>query len=344
MCIRDRSWEYDSDKLVRTYSKGESLSDVVVKFKKIAAKEVGKLKGIEEDNARIIKERLSLVNEISDIVNLSDITLFNNPLSKSSKKAEANGLWEGEVVEDLVSYSVGCMFGRYSIDKGGLILANQGSTLANYYAQIPNPRFVPDSDNCIPIFDEDWFADDIVTRFREFVRVTFGEEHYAENMAFIEKTLNVKNKKGWTIRDYFAKDFYEDHVKRYRKRPIYWLFTSPKGSFKCLIYLHRYNRSTVGVVLNSYLRNFMQKLQTFIELADKTMDNSQATAREQSAALKNKAKFSKMLDELRAYERDVLYPLAQESIELDLDDGVKVNYLKFGSALKKIPGLAGKDE
>lgn len=342
---QETSWNFSVNPLLNfVNTDGAKIENLVSNFKAYWKNQANELLKLEIDNNQIISALTNTSIQEFGACRIEDITLFNNISFRYLNQEEPEKLWTHDLICDLISYSVGCMFGRYSIDKNGIILGKQNSNLQDYYYQIRKPRFNPDADNCIPIFDEDWFADDIVTRFREFVRVTFGEEYYVENMAYIERTLNVKNKKGWTIRDYFAKDFYEDHVKRYRKRPIYWLFTSPKGSFKCLIYLHRYNRSTVSTVLNSYLRNFMQKLQTFIEIAEKTLDNPQAAARDQSVAMKNKAKYGKMLDELRAYERDVLYPLAQESIELDLDDGVKVNYLKFGSALKKIPGLAGKDE
>src|SRR5690554_2106725 len=163
-------------------------------------------------------------------------------------------------MREFISYAVGCMFGRYSLDKPGLILADQGETLADYLAQVPEPTFTPDKDNVIPMLDGDWFADDITERFRRFLRVTFGEEHYEENLRFIEAALNVKGKRSYSLRDYFLSEFYTDHLKRYKKRPIYWLFSSPKGSFNALIYMHRYRPDTVSVVLNDYLREFRAKL------------------------------------------------------------------------------------
>ena len=148
------------------------------------------------------------------------------------------------------------MFGRYSLDKPGLILANRGDTLQDYLAKVPNPSFMPDRDNVIPIVDGDWFEDDIVTRFRQFLRVAFGEQYFEENLRFVTEALGVKD-----LRDYFVKSFYKDHVQRYKKRPIYWLFSSPKGSFNALIYMHRYTPSTVSTVLNEYLREFKAKLE-----------------------------------------------------------------------------------
>jgi hypothetical protein len=225
-------------------------------------------------------------------------------------------------MEDLVSYAVGCMFGRYSLDEPGLILADQGATLKDYLAKVPSPTFVPDADNVIPIVDGDWFEDDIVERFRQFLRAAFGDQHFEENLRFVTESLGVKN-----LRDYFVRSFYKDHVQRYKKRPIYWLFSSPKGSFNALIYMHRYTPSTVSTVLNEYLREFQAKLKASLDHAERSNNTKEAD------------RLRKILLELDEYEHDVLYPLASQNIAIDLDEGVKVNYPKFGSALKKIVGL-----
>src|SRR5690606_2929431 len=124
----------------------------------------------------------------------------------------------------LASYAVGCMFGRYSLDEPGLILADQGATLQDYFAKVPSPIFTPNADNVSPIVDGDWFEDDIIERFRQFLRAAFGEEHFEANLRFVTESLGVKS-----LRDYFVKSFFKDHVQRYKKRPIYWLFSSPKG-------------------------------------------------------------------------------------------------------------------
>jgi hypothetical protein len=239
---------------------------------------------------------------------------------------EESSLTPGGVAGDLVSYAVGCMFGRYSLDEPGLILADQGATFQDYLAKVPFPAFAPDADNVIPIVDGDWFEDDIVERFRQFLRVAFGGQHFEENLRFVTESLGVK-----TLRDYFAKSFYKEHVQRYKKRPIYWLFSSPKGSFNALIYMHRYTPSTVSTVLNEYLREFQAKLKASLEQAERS----------------NKAKAADVLRmklvELAEYEHDVLYPLASQQIAIDLDDGVKVNYPKLGAALKKVPGLEASE-
>jgi hypothetical protein len=238
---------------------------------------------------------------------------------------------------DLASYSVGCMFGRYSLDEPGLVIADQGATIQDYLTKVPSPTFAPDVDNVIPIVDGDWFEDDIVTRFRHFVRVAFGKKHFEENLRFVTESLGVKD-----LRDYFVKSFYKDHVQRYKKRPIYWLFSSPKGSFNALIYLHRYMPSTVSTVLNEYLREFKAKLEATLGQQERLAAGG-GTPRQQAAAQKEADRIRKMLLELDEYEHDVLYPLAAQQIEIDLDDGVRVNYPKFGAALKKIPGLEAEE-
>ncbi|MBN8486524.1 MAG: BREX-1 system adenine-specific DNA-methyltransferase PglX [Burkholderiales bacterium] len=301
---------------------------------------------LEEENNRLFINAYDLQDELTPEVPLSEITLTSNPHyryggDKSEEELEA--LLLADTVRELVSYAVGCMLGRYSLDKPGLILANQGETLADYLAQVPQPRFAADEDNVIPVLDGDWFADDITLRFRQFLRVAFGEAHYDENLAFVEQALNVKGKRNYSLRDYFLSEFYADHVKRYKKRPIYWLFSSPKGSFNALVYMHRYRPDTVSVVLK-YLRDYRDKLVTEKGRQAAASINPATSQGDKTRALKEVDRLTKVLAELEDYERDVLYPLATEQKAIDLDDGVKVNYLKFGSALKKITGLDAKEE
>ena len=291
---------------------------------------------LEEENNRIFIDAYGLQDELTSEVPQAEITLTCNPVyslkgTKTDEKRETDLLTR--TMTEYLHYAVGCMFGRYSLDEPGLILANQGETLADYLARIPNPSFMPDKDNVIPVLDGDWFADDITERFRQFLRVTFGEMHFRENLKFIEDSL------GKDIRRYFTKDFYADHVKRYKKRPIYWMFSSPKGSFQALIYMHRYRPDTVSIMLNEYLREFVSKLEAERGRLEKLSDNPSVNQAQRTKALKDEAVVAKQIDELTEWERDVVFPLAQAKIEIDLDDGVKANYPKFGAALKKIPGL-----
>lgn len=292
---------------------------------------------LEEENNRIFIEAYGLQDELTPEVPLNEITLTCNPhyqYGNNKSEDELEALLLADTMRDLISYAVGCMFGRYALDKPGLILANQGDTIEDYLKQIPEPSFPADEDNVIPMLDGDWFTDDITERFREFLRIAFGEEHYEENLRFVERAL------GKDIRKYFLKDFYNDHVRRYKKRPIYWLFSSPKGSFNALIYMHRYQPHTVGTVLE-YLRDFKdEKLQARKNHLEAVSISAGASQGDKTKALKEIEKINKILAELDDYERDVLYPLATEQVEIDLDDGVKANYPKFGDALRKITGLS----
>jgi hypothetical protein len=272
-------------------------------------------------------------------------------------------------MKELISYAVGCMFGRYSLDKPGLILANQGETLDDYVVKVlgvsglgvrgqglgvrdsgsgeaalkPNTQnlklsFIPDKDNVIPILDGEWFIDDIVSRFNEFLKVAFGADKYSENISFIEEAL------GKDLRAYFLKDFYNDHVKRYKKRPIYWLFSSPKGSFNALIYMHRYSPDTVSIMLNGYLREYIHKLRAKVSQLEHQLHAGDQSERDKMLTRKEIDRLKEVISELELWDAKVLLPLAEKRIEIDLDDGVKVNYVKFSGAVRNIPGLAAKDE
>ncbi|MCB0294832.1 MAG: BREX-1 system adenine-specific DNA-methyltransferase PglX [Calditrichaeota bacterium] len=296
---------------------------------------------LEEENNRIFIKVYGLQDELTPEVPLSEITLTCNPhyrYGENKIKEELEALQLADTMREFISYAVGCMFGRYALEKPGLILANQGETIEDYLARVPEPSFPADDDNVIPMLDGDWFTDDISERFRRFLKVTFGETHYEENLKFIEAAL------GKDIRKYFLRDFYNDHVKRYKKRPIYWLFSSPGGSFNALIYMHRYRLDTVSVVLNDYLREFRVKLSSRLEYL-KRVDASAGTSQsEKTRALKETEKLKQVIAELDNYEREILYPLATQQVAIDLDDGVKVNYARFGEALKKIPGLEAKEK
>jgi type II restriction/modification system DNA methylase subunit YeeA len=296
---------------------------------------------LEEENNRIFIEAYGLHDELTPEVPLSEITLTCNPHYRyggDKSEDELEALLLADTMRELVSYAVGCMFGRYALEKPGLILANQGETIDDYLKQIPEPSFPADDDNVIPMLDGDWFTDDIAERFRKFLRVAFGEEHYEANLKFIEEAL------GKDIRKYFLKDFYNDQVRRYKKRPIYWLYSSPKGTFNALIYMHRYRPDTVSVVLNDYLREFRTKLSARKSHLEGVSISANAGQGEKTKALKEIESLKKMIVELETWEREVMYPLATQQKEIDLDNGVKKNYVMFGSALKQIPGLDATED
>ncbi len=291
-----------------------------------------------------------------------DKSYKNMGLSRFPYEKELEKRLLADTMTEFISYSVGCMFGRYSLDIPGLVIASQGETIEDYSlkhndilewgistseyadpedlldATTENCSFLPDWDNVIPILDDDWFDDDISGYFREFLRVTFGENNYEENLRFIENAI------GKDIRKYFLKDFYTDHVKRYKKRPIYWMFSSPSGSFNALIYMHRYQPDTISIVLNNYLREFRTKLEARLEHLEQVEVSTDSSKSEKSKALKNIDKLKKTIIELKEYE-DELFIFAskpREELTIDLDDGVKANYNKFSKVLKKVTGLTGK--
>ena len=335
----ETSWSFRRDPLV-VFGRGSlrAASDTLMAS---WDRQVGRAHELEVGINREILAALELGDELSADVAPCEITLFRNRAYRYKAEldpTEARGEALRDAVSDLVSYAIGCMFGRYSLDMPGLILADRGATVQDYLAKVPNPTFTPDRDNVIPVVDGDWFEDDIVARFRTFLRVAFGEQHFEENLRFVTESLGVRE-----IRDYFVKSFYKDHVQRYKKRPIYWLFSSPKGSFNALIYLHRYTPSTVSTVLNEYLREFTAKLTSSLQQHERLAAGG-GTPRQQAAAQKEADRLRKVLLELEEYEHDVLYPLASRQLAIDLDDGVKANYPKFGAALKKIPGLEASDE
>lgn len=233
-------------------------------------------------------------------------------------------------VKSFISYGVGCIMGRYSTFTPGLILADSQQTVDDFRANVPNAGFLPDDDAIIPVLDGEWFGDDIVAQFRKWLEVTYGTETLNENVKFIEDALSKD------LRKYFVKDFYKDHCTAYQvagsgKRPIYWMFASPKSNFQALVYMHRYTPSTVGQILTKYLREYIEKINAKVsqlEQSDRAADNRQAD------------RYRAVVRELTDWERDVIYPLANERVHIDLDDGVKVNYNKFPHALVKVSGLS----
>jgi len=216
------------------------------------------------------------------------------------------------------------MFGRYSLDEEGLIYAGGEFDIERY------KTFIPTEDNVIVIADDDYFEDDIVNRFVEFVKTTFGEGTLEENLDYVAETLGKRTSETsrQAIRRYFLKGFYKDHVKTYKKRPIYWLFDSGKeDGFKALIYMHRYTPSTVARVRTDYLHALQKKYEAAIKRLDIVI-NSDISTREKTAARKQKEKLNKQLRECISYDQMIAH-VASQMIEIDLDDGVKVNYAKF---------------
>lgn len=334
----ETSWDFTSLPLLSPDFRKDTLEATYAALRDHWRQMTLEMQRLEEENNRIFIKAYGLEDELAPEVPLSEITLTCNPHYRyggNKTGEELERLLLADTMREFISYAVGCMFGRYALEKPGLVLASQGQTLEDYRALVPDAKFPPDDDNVIPVLDGEWFRDDIVGRFRKFLRLAFGEEHFTENLAFVEKAL------GKDIRKYFLRDFYGDHWKRYKKRPIYWLFQSPEGDFSALVYMHRYTPETAGIVQASYLRDFIAKLEAEKRSAQATEISGEATAAQKTRAGKKLAALQKTIAGLEEYEREVLYPLATQKLAIDLDDGVRVNYPKFGAALKKIPGLEG---
>lgn len=307
-------------------------------------------RSLQSARASLQAERKRRTNEIQELERQSDEywmsrieNVSGKPVSthfphapRTFKESTAH-----EDVQALVSYAIGCMLGRYSLDKPGLIFADQGAAIQSLLPKVRLPAFLPDTDNVLPIVDGDWFEDDIVVRFRQFLRAAFGEEHFEENLRFVEESLGVRSLREYFITRTGRSSFYDDHVTRYKRRPIYWMFSSSKGSFNALIYMHRYTPSTVSTVLNEYLREYIAKLKASLQHQER-LAIGEGTSRQKAAALKEAERLRNVLLELHEYEHDVLYPLASQQITIDLDDGVLVNYLRFGKALARIPEIEKK--
>ncbi len=327
----ETSWNFCDLPLLRAGLNAETLAASWQNWKTLCDAAIRRMQELETENNRLFIEAYGLQDELSPEVPEDQITL-----------ARAD---EHQDVAAFLSYAVGCMMGRYSLDKPGIILADAGDTLANYLAKVGKPleklRFAPDEDGIIPVLDGEWFEDDVVERAREFLRVTFGKAALSENLRFIEESL------GKDLRKYFLTDFYKNHISNeraygYKKRPIYWLVQSPQKGFSALIYLHRYTRDTMNLVLNRYLRPYQEKLRNRLTILAQAQISG--NTRDKTIARKEADKLTKILRECEEWERQTLLPLAQARIELDLDDGVKVNYQKLDEALAPIPGLAAKDE
>lgn len=337
----ENSWDFSTLSLLSRHHRASTLEATYARLRVHWQGMTDEMRALEHENNRIFIDEYGLADELSPEVPIEEITLTCNPGYRYGVKGteeERETRLLADTMAEFISYAVGCMFGRYSLDAPGLILANQGETLTDYLTCVPKPSFVPDEDNVIPVLDGDWFADDITDRFRRFLRVTFGEERFQENLAFVEEAL------GKDIRKYFTRDFFNDHVKRYKRRPIYWLFSSPKGTFNALIYMHRYRPDTVSVLLNDYLREFRSKLEAHRRGQESLSISGDASPAQRTKALREIEATGKQIEELDAWERDVLFPLATQKREINLDDGVKANYPKFGAALKPVKGLNDADD
>ncbi|NPE28180.1 BREX-1 system adenine-specific DNA-methyltransferase PglX [Methanococcoides sp. SA1] len=327
----ETSWDFTTLPLLQSEYRQPTLRETYTKLRAHWKEMALEMHRLEEENNRIFIEAYGLQDELTPEVPLSEITLTCNPhyrYNGNKSEGELETLLQTDTIKEFISYAVGCIFGRYSLDKPGLVLANQGEKKEDYLEQIPEPSFMPDKDNIIPILEDEYFEDDIVNRFKEFLKVTFGDEKLSDNLDLIAEALGSNGKKSSeaVIRDYFLKSFYKDHLKMYKKKPIYWQFSSGKGrAFNALIYMHRYRSDTLAMMRTDYLLELEGKLDAKREMIQSDIGKD----------AQEKARLGKMIEELTDYD-ELLKNKADEYIEIDLDDGVKVNYGKFDGLVEKI--------
>lgn len=325
----ETSWDFQKHPMIMNVSR---ISDAYAKWSDECAERFEQLKANEEELNRIFIDIYGLQDELTPEVEDKDVTVNRFYDSKEaipeSMKGSSYALTKLDAVKSFISYAVGCMFGRYSLDKEGLVYAG-GEWDANNYRV-----FAADKDAIIPVCDDEYFEDDIVGRFINFVKVVYGESDLEDNLQFIADTLGGNGSTREVIRNYFTNGFYADHCKTYQKRPIYWLFDSgKKNGFKCLVYMHRYQKDTIARIRTDYLHEQQARYRTAI--ADLQAQIAEAPTSTRVRLQKQLKKLQEQADEALVYEEKI-HHMADQMIGIDLDDGVKHNYEIFKDVLAKI--------
>lgn len=339
------SWDFATSPIIQEQEKTikSSINKFIGKWKKYAQR----LQKIEEKINQIFITQSGLINEVKSAVELDTVSLMTNPCFRYNSKELNESMQINDLLKELISYTIGCMMGRYSLDREGLVYAHEGNKgFAELVAEGAYKTFPADNDGILPLMDDEWFDDDVTSRVREFVRTVWGEEHLQENLEFIAESLclyAVKPKKGEsaldTIRRYLSTQFWKDHMKMYKKRPIYWLFSSGKEkAFECLVYLHRYNDTTLARMRTEYVVPLLARYQANIDRLNEQVDG--ASGGEATRLKRDRDNLSKKFNELRSFD-DRLRHYADMRISIDLDDGVKVNYGKFGDLLADVKAITG---
>nr|WP_289057415.1 BREX-1 system adenine-specific DNA-methyltransferase PglX [uncultured Psychrobacter sp.] len=309
---------------------------------------IAEMQRLEEENNRIFIDAYGLQDELTPEVPIEQITLTVNPAYRYGIKGseeERNARFRSDTMTELVSYTIGCMMGRYSLDQEGLVYAhagNKGFDTSLY------KTFPADSDGIIPILDDEWFKDDACNRVVEFVKTVWGEDNLTENLQFIAESLSLdaitarkSETSVETIRRYLSTKFYKDHMQTYKNRPIYWLFSSGKEkAFECLVYLHRYNEGTLSRMRTEYVTPLLGKYEAYAQQLDKQKEMAEST-QDKKRFEKDLKSINKKHSELREFD-DKLKHYADMRISIDLDDGVKENYGKFGDLLSDVKKITGK--
>ena len=314
----ETSWNFKVHPLVKNHV--STISEAYNLWSKECEDRFNTLKSNEEELNKIFIDIYGLQDELDSYVDDKDVTVRKADLVRD--------------IKSFISYAVGCMFGRYSLDVEGLAYAG-GEWDSSKYS-----KFIPDTDDIIPICDEEYFEDDIVTRFVEFVRVVYGTDTLEDNLSFIANVLGGKGASRDVLRNYFLNDFFKDHCNTYQvtgsgKRPIYWLFDSgKKNGFKALVYIHRYTPDLIARMRTGYIHSQQARYRTQVELLQSQIDDASSTS-ERVKLSKQLKKINEQLLELNKYE-EVVHHWADKMEPMDLDDGVKANYAKFQELLAKI--------
>ncbi|MDD2502613.1 MAG: BREX-1 system adenine-specific DNA-methyltransferase PglX [Clostridia bacterium] len=307
----ETSWDFKKQPLVGNYS---TISDAYAAWNEVCDDRFNQLKVNEEKLNCIFIDIYGLQDELTPEVEDKDVTIQKADLQRD--------------IKSLISYAVGCMFGRYSLDVDGLAYAGGDWDNTKY------KTFPADKDNIIPICDDEYFSDDIVARFVKFIETVYGTDTLEENLQFIADALGGKGTSREVIRNYFLNDFYVDHCKTYKKRPIYWLFDSgKKNGFKALIYMHRYQPDTFARMRTDYVHEQQARYRTAIENIEQRING--ASTAERVKLNKQLIKLQEQAEELRIYEEKI-HHLADQMIRIDLDDGVKHNYAIFKDVLANV--------
>ena len=339
----EASWDFREHPLVRERVRTGALEQAYESWKAECNERFYQLKANEEELNCIFAEIYHMEDEVPIEVPLDKVSVHIVFDSDDDVPEELKGgsyvRTKADEVKSLISYAVGCIMGRYSLDKPGLVLANQGDGLPEYLQQVPEPSFTPDADGIIPLTDIEYFHDDATGLFVDFMAAAFGEEHLEENLQFVADALGGTGTPRQVIRAYFRDGFFADHCKTYSvqsagKRPIYWLFDSgKKGGFRALFYMHRYTPDLLARLRTEYVLPQQDRYRTQIDVIDDAM--ATADRREAADLRKRRKKLADQLAETVAYEEKV-HHLADQMIEIDLDDGVKHNYALFQDVLAKI--------
>jgi len=320
-----------------------SINASVKKWHERCSYQIRRMQELETENNRIYIKVYKLQNDLTPEVSISEITLMCNPhyrYSGQKSREELEKIHLNDTIKELISYGIGCMMGRYSLDLPGVIYANSGRS---DIVKSKYKTYIADDDGIIPVMDMDWFTDDATRRFIDFLQVAWSPEALNENIKFVADCLKPKRNETptETIRRYLSTTFFKDHLKKYKKRPIYWLFSSGKQkAFECLVYLHRYNESTLSRMRSTYVTPLQSNFSSRLEFLKDEKDASSTTS-EKNKNQKEIDKLRKKQTELSNFD-DELRHYADMKISLDLDDGVKVNYGNFGKLLAEKKAVTGK--